>query len=92
MAKTSQQSFIWAVLTDVALCGAPDEHLVCLPGSNLLPEAFTSPSWGCDPEEERLMPSHCSVMHVDHSDSRHAYTALALHYAMHSSRWTQLHP
>ena len=82
---------IAAVLADVALCGAPDAHLVCLPGSNLLPAGSHSPpSWGCNPEEEPSMPSTCSVLHVRHSDSS-AYTLFVLHYAMHSTRWTDLH-
>ena len=76
---------IAAVLADVALCGAPDAHLVCLPGSNLLPAGSHSPpSWGCNPEEEPSMPSTCSVLHVRHSDSS-AYTAfcIALCHAQH---------
>ena len=46
------------------------------------------PSWVCDPEEERYMPSTYSVLHVHHSDSS-ACTALhAQHSATHSTTCT----
>ena len=41
-------------------------------------------------EEERYMPSICSVLHVQHSDSS-AYKAFVQYYAMHSTGWTELH-
>ena len=36
IAEMALPSSHWAILADVALRGAPDAHLACLPGSNLL--------------------------------------------------------
>ncbi len=82
---------IAAVLADVALCGAPDAHLVCLPGSNLLPAGSHSPLLGVA-IQKRSHPCPALAQYCMYGTQTAVHTQLfVLHYAMHSTRWTDLH-